>query len=161
MDRPPSLSGMYCCDIFRWKSNYRCSSLLPHRINDCLVARSPTFGQLGAYTHYPAQSLYPCHTKKTKAGQGNLSKPSHTGSTAEISEPGFKSVVSLLILSTWSKGPGPPTWVLIRNIDPQVQPRPAQSESAFFFLFCLFFCYCFGPLLRHMEVHRLGVQSEL
>ena len=32
--------------------------------------------------------------------------------------------------------------------------------SIFFFL-VFFFCYFFGPLLWHMEVPRLGVESEL
>ena len=36
-------------------------------------------------------------------------------------------------------------------------PKCYASESSFFF----FFCYFFGPLLRHMEVPRLGVESEL
>ena len=31
----------------------------------------------------------------------------------------------------------------------------------FYFLFFLSFCYFFGPLPRHMEVPRLGVESEL
>jgi len=33
--------------------------------------------------------------------------------------------------------------------------------SNFFFFFFFFFCYFFGLLLRHMEVPRLGVESEL
>ena len=37
--------------------------------------------------------------------------------------------------------------------------------SFFYFFFYLFifwsFCYFFGPLPRHMEVPRLGVESEL
>ena len=36
----------------------------------------------------------------------------------------------------------------------------AQNRfSLFFFLF--FFCHFFGPLSRHMEVPRLGVESEM
>ena len=31
----------------------------------------------------------------------------------------------------------------------------------FIYLFLSFFCYFFGPLPQHMEVPRLGVQSEL
>ena len=33
-----------------------------------------------------------------------------------------------------------------------------MSENVFLFLS---FCYFFGPLLRHMEVPRLGVESKL
>ena len=35
------------------------------------------------------------------------------------------------------------------------------SELLFIYLFILSFCYFFGPLPRHMEVPRLGVESEL
>src|SRR5512136_2400744 len=37
------------------------------------------------------------------------------------------------------------------------------SNLHVFFFVCLFVCFCyfFGPLLRHMEVPRLGVESEL
>jgi len=34
-------------------------------------------------------------------------------------------------------------------------------SSLGFLVFFLSFCYFFGPLLRHMEVPRLGVESEL
>ena len=44
-----------------------------------------------------------------------------------------------------------------------LQPRllyPARLSFRFFFFF-LSFCYFFGPLPRHMEGPRLGVESEL
>ena len=36
-----------------------------------------------------------------------------------------------------------------------------ECPLLYLFFFFLSFCYFFGPLLRHMEVPRLGVESEL
>ena len=39
--------------------------------------------------------------------------------------------------------------------------RTAILFAIVFFFFFLSFCYFFGPLPRHMEAPRLGVESEL
>jgi len=56
------------------------------------------------------------------------------------------------------------------SIDANWMGHPmSRFSNTFFFFFFFFFCFCFvlffaiffGPLLRHMEVPRLGVKSEL
>ena len=59
----------------------------------------------------------------------------------------------------------PAVLTLIEN--PLMKIEIAEAEGfhsgllRVFLSFFFFFCYFFGPLLRHMEVPRLGVESEL
>lgn len=43
----------------------------------------------------------------------------HTGSTAQVAEPGFTSRSDSYSLGTQSEVPGPPSWELGGNADPQ------------------------------------------
>ena len=56
-------------------------------------------------------------------------------------------------------------WSEVRMGSNLLHAIPVQGEKGIFsvkvFFFFLSFCYFFGPLPWHMEVPRLGVESEL
>ena len=60
------------------------------------------------------------------------------------------------------RGPVPLTLILRVELPTQVQGWHVVGFWFFFFVFFfLSFCCFFGPLPRHVEVSRLGVESEL
>ena len=73
------------------------------------------------------------------------------------------------IFMTLRKGKGKISLIRHKNIKSlkKMRNRIVKACTVFCLFVCLFlfvclsFCCFFGPLLRHMEVPRLGVQSEL